>query len=428
MRVAIAGYGMEGQSSYRYYRRLGHDVVIADERNHIDDLPADAESVLGDGAFSKLTDFDQVIRTPGLDPKKIQTNGKIWSATNEFFAQCPAPIIGVTGTKGKGTTCSFITSILRAAGHTVHLVGNIGSPALDTLPEIKPDDIVVYELSSFQLWDFVGNPRVAVMLMIEPDHLNVHTNLNDYIQAKSNLVANMKPGSKVFYYPYSELSRRAVMESAITAVPFAINQAGSVGVENGYLVKDGDIIAPVEAVRLPGAHNVENACAAISVALEFTSDYAAIEQGVRDFTGLDHRLKYIDTISGVKFYDDSIATTPGSAMAALKSFTENKIIILGGSDKGADYSELIDLCDETSSTVIAIGESQTKIARLCELKSVPCAEVDGDMRKIVRDAMMWASRGDVVILSPAAASFDMFESYKDRGEQFIEAVKYWSGK
>lgn len=432
MRVALAGYGIEGKASYEYWQKTGNEVVIADEREDASDLPGGVEAILGADAFSKLNDFDLIIRSPGVSPNKLPYGDKVWSATNEFFAKCPAPVIGVTGTKGKGTTCSFIASILKAAGKTVHLIGNIGTPALSRLPEIQADDIVVYEMSSFQLWDFTGSPDVAVILMIEPDHLNVHSDMNDYIKAKSNLVKNLKPTSKVYYYPHNELTWHIISTMAEAdlpkAMPYAINRPDCVRLHGGYIKKDDDIIAPVEAIKLPGLHNIENVCAAVSVALNFTNDYKAIEQGIRDFTGLPHRLRFVDEISGIKFYDDSIATTPGSAMAAIRSFSQPKVIILGGVDKGSDYSDLIELCAETGTDVVAIGENRDKIKRLCEVRMVFCVAVDGDMREIVRMAMSLAERGGAIILSPAAASFDMFKSYADRGEKFVEAVKYWSGK
>lgn len=405
MKIAIAGYGIEGKANYDYWNTADNQLTIVDERETLDDVPAGAETILGEGAFSKLADFDMVVRTASLRPDKIQTNGKVWSSTNEFFDKCPAPIIGVTGTKGKGTTCSSIASILRAAGKNVHLVGNIGVPALAELSKIQPDDIVVYETSSFQLWDIEKSPHVAVVLMIEPDHLDIHKTLEEYVGAKANIVRYQSASDVVIYNSENNYSRD-IGESSVAAkytFPYQLE-----GIETH--------------TKLPGKHNIQNVQAAILAARRFDVDDQAIVSGLEAFEGLEHRLRYVAEKDGVTYYDDSIATTPGSAIAALRSFDQGKVIILGGSDKGSDYTELVNVCKETDAKVIAIGDMGASIAELCVNLGVVCERVEGNMNAIVQKAHEMAQPGDIVILSPAAASFDMFKNYKDRGEQFIAAV------
>lgn len=404
MNIAIAGYGQEGKASYDYWNRDGNTITLASE-HAIADAPSGVETISGPDAFSKLGDFDLIIRSPGINPKKLPYGQKIWSATNEFFEKCPAPIIGVTGTKGKGTTSSFIANILKAAGKTVHLVGNIGTPALAKLGDIAPDDIVVYELSSFQLWDVKKSPHVAVVLMIEPDHLDVHEDMEDYVSAKANIVRFQTESDVTVFNAQNELSCSIADHSSGRRVEYPF-----------------DIGRMADSVRLPGEHNIDNASAAVAAVREYVTDENVIMQGLSDFTGLPHRLKFVAEKRGVKYYDDSIATTPGSAIAALASFEEPKVIILGGHDKGADYSELIESCERTSSTVIAVGANGPRIAESCREAGVAYVEEQGDMSAIVARAAQTAGPGSVVILSPAAASFDMFKSYADRGDQFIAAV------
>jgi UDP-N-acetylmuramoylalanine--D-glutamate ligase len=426
MKIAIAGYGLEGRSNYRYYKDKG-DVTIVDEREDVADLPAGVPTLLGPGAFEKLQDFDLVVRTAGLNPNKIKTNGKIWSATNEFFAKCNSQIVGVTGTKGKGTTASLIESILRASGHKTVLVGNIGKPALDILDEANHSDVVVYELSSFQLWDLEKSPQVAVVLMIEPDHLDVHADMDDYVSAKANIRRFQKKGDVCYYHP-TNMYAQQIVDTNTEARAEKYNDPtddSSICVKDGWFVTgDGCQMLSVDALQLPGAHNLENACAAIMASHEFTWNWSEIEQGLRNFRGLDHRLKLIGEVSGVKFYDDSIATTPGSAIAALRAFDEPKVIILGGSDKGADYAELVDVCHDSDTQVLTIGQTGATIARMCGEQGVPVRYLGtASMDEIVGEALRSAKPASVVILSPASASFDMFKSYSDRGNQFIEAVQ-----
>ena len=412
MKIVIAGFGVEGQSNLRYFRDKfpEADFLVADEREKVDNLPENAAYQTG---FSNLEDADLIVRSPSISPEKIKTNGKIWSSTNEFFANCPATIIGVTGTKGKGTTCSFISSILCAAGKTVHLVGNIGVPALDILPKIEENDIVVYELSSFQLWDLQKSPHVAVVLMIEPDHLNVHADFNDYLAAKANITKSQTADDYVVYNSQNEFSK-------------VIANASLAQKKEYPSVLSDDIIS---AIRLPGKHNIDNACAAILAVKSILPNVSdnEIKKGLSEFTGLPHRLKFVAEKYGVKYYDDSISTTPGSAIAALKAFVEPKILILGGSDKGADYSELAkEIVRQNVRLVIINGANSDEIREVLREKSVSCEIIQlnmAQMQEVVSLAKNKAQFGDVVILSPAAASFDMFKGYNDRGEQFVAAVE-----
>ncbi len=408
MKIAIAGYGLEGKQNFLYWNTSENEVVIVDERTTLEDVPAGAETILGPDAFSQLADFDVVVRTAGLSPRKIQTNGKIWSATNEFFTKCPAPIIGVTGTKGKGTTCSLIASILRAAGRTVHLVGNIGTPALEELPKIQASDIVVYEMSSFQLWDIEKSPHIAVVLMIEPDHMNVHEDMSDYVAAKGNIAAHQMSGDVVIFNRDNQFSQQIAAKSPAKKIeyPFMIDEF-------------------ISSLKLPGKHNQENAAAAIAAVREFGVSDDEIRDGLAAFEGLPHRLEKVRELDGVTYYNDSFSSAPAATVAAIKSFTQPEILIIGGTDKGANFTELRDaLCAAKNiKKVIIIGEIRHKLAGILQ-EGVELKVSDlHTMTEIVNLARSYATVGDIVLLSPACASFDMFKSFYDRGDQFREVVK-----
>jgi UDP-N-acetylmuramoylalanine--D-glutamate ligase len=428
MKIAIAGYGLEGKSNYAYFANQG-DVTIVDERETVDDLPDSVQTILGEGAFEKLADFDLVVRTASLAPGKIKTNGKVWSATNEFFAKCSTDIIGVTGSKGKGTTVSLIASILKAAGKKVSVVGNIGRPALDALEEANQSDVVIYELSSFQLWDIEKSPHIAVVLMIEPDHLDIHASFDEYIAAKANIRKFQSMNDICFYHPTNKYARQIAATSSWPEQAHRYNDSAdsmSVYIKDGTFYIGEQAICSTDAIQLPGAHNLENACAAISAAWLYTQDTRAIEQGLRAFHGLDHRLKFVRELDGRRYYDDSIATTPTSAIAAMQSFGQLKVVILGGSSKGATFEEVAKAAEGNNvRCAILIGDEATKIEQDFSLTNVPTINLGSDitMNQIVKAARDQSQEGDVIILSPACASFGMFKSYSDRGDQFIAAVE-----
>jgi len=423
MKVAIAGYGIEGKASFDYWCTKGAEVTIADERDSLS-VPAEAAgAILGADAFAELGDFDLIVRSPSINPEKLPYGNKVWSATNEFLKECPAPIIGVTGTKGKGTTSSLAAAILKESGRTVHLVGNIGVPAIQELENIKKDDVVVYEMSSFQLWDAQKSPHIAIVLMLEPDHLDVHASFEEYVEAKSQIVRHQSAEDIALYHPTNQWSSEIAHSGGSQPVRYGIPDDGQVYVDGDAFYIEDTRICSVTALQLVGEHNRENACAAISAALAAGAERSAVEAGLKSFRGLNHRLKFVRTVNGVSYYDDSIATTPGSAIAALRSFTAPRFIILGGSSKGAVYDEIVAECRAANATVIAIGQTGEIIARLCAEQDVACHRVTGLMDEVVAKAHEIAPEGSVVVLSPASASFDQYDNYGHRGDQFVAAVE-----
>ncbi|MCL2869989.1 UDP-N-acetylmuramoyl-L-alanine--D-glutamate ligase [Candidatus Saccharibacteria bacterium] len=421
MKIAILGYGIEGKSAERYCQMHYKNAEI----KIFDNVP---DNVKADG-------FDLVFRTPSIAPIRIKTDGQITSVTQEFFDKCPAPIIGVTGTKGKGTVCSLIAAILKAAGKTVHLVGNIGLPALDELPKINKTDIVVYELSSFQLWDLKRkSPQTAVVLHIEPDHLDRHANFDEYVAAKANIVKYQSAQDTVIFDNANQDAINIAKQSKAAKMPYPNSQFAHIVLRHPELGSGSKsdfyygehIICSTSVLKIPGIHNQMNALAAIDAVSEYTLDPEVIEQGLGSFTGLPHRLKFVTSKNGVDYYDDSISTTPGSTIAAIKAFTQPKVVILGGSSKGANFTELAATIQQSNvKNVILIGPEGQKIKQALNkigYKNYEDLGKDYNMQQVVTTAIALAKKGDVVLLSPAAASFDKFASYSDRGDQFIAKV------
>lgn len=425
MKVAVAGYGVEGEENYKYWSKLGADVTIFDEAQETArPLPQGADTVLGEGVFKKLNGFDLVVRTASLNPDKIKTDGKIWSATNEFFEECPAPIIGVTGTKGKGTTCSLVAEILRASGKTVQLVGNIGVPALEVLPKIKSSDFVVFELSSFQLWDIEKSPETAVILMIEPDHLNIHADMDDYVMAKSNIGRFQTEDNLMIYHPTNPLSKKAAQSSQAKKVRYMTDEGAHID-KNSKINIDGNIICDISEVGLLGPHNLENICAAVSAAWRYTQDINAIKNAVTNFRGLPHRLEFVRELDGVKYYDDSYSPNPASTRAAVSSFNQPTVLIAGGFDRKADFSELAQvIAKKEVKKVVLIGQTAETIATALNNAGYNNYEIikSKDFKAIIQKAQSYTSEGDLVLLSPGCPSFDMFKNFEERGKQYQKIV------
>lgn len=408
MKVAIVGYGVEGKSAEAYWKAKGHDIAICD-------------------TDSDLTGYDLLVRSPSVHPSKLPEDATVTTVTNEFMNVCPAPIFGVTGTKGKGTTASLLTAILQQAGKTVHLGGNIGVAALDMLPDIKPDDIVVLELSSYQLMDIKKSPHVSVCLMVVPEHLDYHTDEQEYWDAKGNIFAHQGSTDIAIYNKNNQVSMNLAYTSAGQKIPYDAE-----GVDkSGAYVSDGAIwyqdtrICSVSDVSLPGRHNLQNVCAAVAAAWHETQAVSDIAQAIKTFKGLPYRLQDIRTVGGVRYINDSFATTPESTIAAVQAFTEPKVLILGGFNKKSIFTDMAQVIASSNvSDIVMIGETADQIISELDQAGYPMQQVHraSSMPDIIEQASQLAKPGSVVLLSPACASWDMFASYKDRGNQFNAAV------
>jgi UDP-N-acetylmuramoylalanine--D-glutamate ligase len=438
MNVALIGFGVENQAVYRYLSKGPVFITVCDQKPDLV-LPGGVQSQLGDNYLDNLNKFDVIVRSVGIHPSVIldknpSVGPKITTAVNFFFESCKTPIIGVTGTKGKGTTSTLIHKILEAAGKKTVLAGNIGIPMLDVLDEAKSCDYVVLELSSFQLYDAKKSPHIAVCLMVVPEHLDWHRDLLDYTNAKANIFRFQNSNDVAIYNPFNTLSSQIASTSPVSnKLTYAVPEVGKHINEPCTAYVDGDTIyvrkqpvMKVEDVKLLGRHNLENVCAAIGATWDIIGgNTEAIHSVVSSFTGLEYRLQPIREIDGVKYINDSFSTTPETAIAAIKSFSEPKIVIVGGSDKGIPFDDLaIAIIRSNVKSVLAIGQQGPVIAKLLQERNYTnftTSHVD-TMDAIVHKAKILAEPGDVVLLSPACASFDMFKDYKDRGSQFTKAV------
>jgi UDP-N-acetylmuramoylalanine--D-glutamate ligase len=427
MNVALLGFDVDGRASYAYYTAMGDIVTICDQNEQLV-VPEGAQTQLGQDYLKDLDRFDVLVRTSGMPPGKIleqnpDVAGKVTTQLNEFFAISPTTnIIGVTGTKGKGTTSTLIAKMLEASGKSVALGGNIGVPPFTFLPELDADSWVVLELSSFQLSDLRHSPHIAVCLMVVPEHLNWHADMDDYTLAKSNLFAHQTSDDIAIYFADNPLSQEIAEAGAGRKLPYYRSPGAWV---NGNMITiAGQEVCTTDELKLLGRHNWQNVCAAITAVWQVTQNIAAIRSVLLSFTGLEHRLEFVREINGVKYYDDSFGTTPETAIVALEAFARPKIAILGGSDKGVPFDGLAEAVVKNNvRKAVIIG--QTGPAIVAELAKRGFTDVvDGGptMQTIIAAANDAALPGDVVLLSTGCASFGMFRDYKDRGIQFKVVV------
>ncbi len=471
-KIAVLGLGIEGVSSALYLKSKGAVVTVLDQKDKKEFSQATMEQlsneaikvVAGENYLSGLDQYDTIVRSPGIKrnlPQLLAAEKKgtvITSQTKLFFDLCPCPIIGVTGTKGKGTTASLIYEMLKIQGLDAYLGGNIGKPPFEFLDNLTPQSKVVLELSSFQLQDITKSPHIGVVLMITQEHLapdkkdaphqNFHTDIYEYIDAKRNIIrfqANTDFSIINRDYPASNES-----DGHTEGKVFWVSREREV--EQGAFVKDKTVwlrhngkeqkIIDAKEILLPGGHNLENVCAAVMAASLSGASKEHIVSVLKTFKGLEHRLELVGEVNGVRYYDDSFSTTPETAIAAIHAFKEPEILILGGAHKGSNFSELGLVISEAKNikAIIGIGLEWSKIKTAIDRHSgkrsasrirswtsqddrgFKIIEGAKNMHEIVGQVASIAEQGDVVLLSPACSSFDMFTNYKDRGEQFKKEV------
>lgn len=443
-RIAVIGIGVSNTPLIRLLLSYGCDVTACDARG-LEKMGEEAFELIRLGAKLKLgerylegLDHDVIFRTPGLMPfdehlvKAAEQGSIITSEMEVFLSLCPCKVFAITGSDGKTTTSSIIAELFIAAGYTVHLGGNIGRPLLCDTPTIKENDVVVVELSSFQLHSMHCKPNVALVTNISPNHLDKHKDYQDYIDSKmaiflnqderDRLVLNLNDGMSEYYSSNSKGDIRWFSDSAEPSVGCVL--------ENGNIcrVKDGEkrVIMSVDEIKLPGHHNVLNYLAAFAAVDGYVSDEVC-RQVAMSFAGVEHRLEQVRVLRGVTYINDSIGSSPSRTLAGLKAMRKKPIVIAGGYDKKIPFDSLGDALCIYAKRVFLTGATAEKI-RYAIVNSVNYAdsgiEIDlvDDFDETVFAAARAAEDGDIVLFSPACASFDKFKNFAERGRHFKKLV------
>lgn len=443
-KVTVLGLGRSGLSTAEYLLKRGAQVLVS-ERSIADDAAKSAEVLklkklgaqveVGGHSVRAVADADLIVASPGIPPTadvitRAQAAGKEVVCDIEVAARDAGdvPIIGITGTNGKSTTCAMISHILETAGFSAPSCGNFGIPILDQL-ERKPDYLVA-EVSSYQIhYCPTFAPIIGVWLNLTPDHLEWHGSLDAYIADKRKLFLNQREHQFAVLNMDDEIVSALAPRSEI--FPFAVNANQNPSIQAAYMQNDflayringtSQVVCHKADLKIIGKHNLENALAAISVAALLNVPHEALVRGVTSFTALEHRLEFVATITGVDFYNDSKATNPTSTIKALEAFGEQKVVLIaGGRDKGTALDELVHVAKTHVTDVILLGEARQRFAEAFakggyeNLHSVNSLEEAVDLGRSLR-------RGPVV-LSPACASFDMFKDYEERGRAFKSLVR-----
>ena len=433
-KIAVLGLGVSNRPLVRLLLEFGCDVVGCDRspREKLDAEVLELETMgcklhVGDNYLEDV-EADVLFRTPGMHPSNpaIQTlvakGAQVTSEMEVFFKVCPCQLIAVTGSDGKTTTTTLISEMLKAEGKTVWLGGNIGTPLLPLVRQMQESDYAVVELSSFQLMDMTRSPARAVVTNLAPNHLDVHKDMDEYVEAKKNIFAfQNEKGLLVLNHD------NAITDAFIgngKTVKFSRQAEAHVCLKGDMITRGGEAVLNVNDILLPGVHNIENYMAAIAAVEGLVSD-ETIRHVAKNFGGVEHRIELVRIKDGIRFYNDSIASSPSRTIAGLRSFKEKVILIAGGYDKHIPYDVLgPEVCEHVKKLFLC-GATAPQIRAAVENCGMEQPEITdcGDFESAVRAAAAAAECGDVVLMSPASASFDQFKNFMVRGEFFKKIVK-----
>jgi len=446
-KVAVIGMGISNTPLIRYLTELGVDVTAFDkaDKSKLEDVlyklkGLDIKYSLGESYLSKLTGFDIIFKTPGMRydvPELVRAREEGAEVTSEmevFFDLCPAEIIAVTGSDGKTTTTTIIYNILKTSGYNCWLGGNIGMPLLSSIDEIESSDKVVLELSSFQLHTMTASPHIAVITNIAPNHLDMHKSMDEYVDAKKNIFKFQTDKDLLVLNHENDISRKCASEAKGKVLFFSrlkeVDEGAFLRGNKVIFRKDGKEteIMDTHDILLPGVHNHENYLAATAAVMEYATPAPILEVASK-FSGVEHRMELVREHKGVRYFNDSIGSSPTRTMAGLKSFDKKVILIAGGKDKNLDYTELGELIVEKVKCLVLIGQTATKIEQAVlqavgntgkgrEMPVIKCET----LHEAVHMAASKAEESDIVILSPASSSFDMFKNFEERGNIFKKVV------
>ena len=429
--VAVVGFGVSNRPLLPFLLEHGARVTVFDKKT-VGELGPEALAAAKNGVtfvsgekYLERAEGDVIFRSPGIHPRFFEgRSDRLTSEAEAFFEVAPCPIIGITGSDGKSTTTTLISKLLAGAGYRAHLGGNIGTPLLPLVPGMKAEDVAVMELSSFQLMTMKRSPHVAVVTNVTPNHLDIHKDMEEYVEAKKNIFLHQVPGDRLVVNLDNDVTRDFEAAPGVERAGFSLLGKGigngSVYLdEDGVIRADGEEILRAGQILLPGRHNIANYMAAIAATRHYVGK-EAVAPVAETFGGVVHRLELVREKDGVRYINSSIDSSPTRTNAALSVFKEKIVAIMGGYDKHLDYAPLHDPVNEHCAAVVLMGATAAKIdaAIGSEVKRVFASDMADAVEKATRLAHETGSK--VVLLSPASASFDMFKNFEERGNLFRE--------